>query len=247
MAFCNRGYKPLPTTFAACLKLWGERRSKRFDYITLLDNTLLFLDEGRGVFYVAFHGNVIVTFHPEFKVIDACGYSESPTTQDRITRLTGVLMRNDRKLGFDQYVRVGGYPYFAGMRINNHRQVLEEDRKPDYKTRPKREYTLRYATLWRRIFKVLVARWEIGEFKEYRTRVVNHTYDEGLVPFLACEKLLSATPMETNLPHDLAMALLSWRGAPETGDLATLLTARKALVRPLWLAHHDAYEIIEVK
>ena len=243
MGFASRGRTPLPRTFEACQKLWDDRRSKAKDYVTLASNTLLHFSEYSGVFYATFHGNAIVTYYPGYKTIDACGYASSPTTQDRLTRLTGACVHSNSRLGFDQPVRVGDYPYFAGMRIDNFGHVVEEDRKPDFKTRPIREWSLRYATLWKRIYKVLLARWELGEFSG--ERVTSWSLNHCQQALLDIEAIFANG--NTFIPRETAINLI-WGGTNTISpDLKPFLDHRKDSLRDWWLRRNDAYETIEVK
>lgn len=191
MGFSNRGWKPLPRTYAACQTLWADKQRSvtRNGYITLANNTRLRRSDDGEFFVATFHGNTIVRYYPDHKVIDACGFSTSPTTQDRLQRLTGARMYSDARLGYQQKVRVNGYPYFASMRIDNLGNLFEEDRRPDFKTRAKRDVTLRYTTLWKWLHKVLLGRWEIGEFKrEGYTRSWSDNRAQQAI--LECEDIL---------------------------------------------------------
>lgn len=247
MAFSNRGFgtRDTPRTYAACLWLWENRRSKRHEYITLGYNTRLFRDEAKGTFYATFRYHTIVTYYPDYKVIDACGFSGSPTTQGRISALANVRIYSDASLGFNERVRVNGNPYFAGMRIDNFGAVFEEDRRPDFKTRAKRDVTLRYATLWKRLHRVLLGRWEIGEFKR-EDYARSWSEDRSQQALLGCEEVFRLG--NTFIPHEVAMDLL-WGGtttAP-SADLHATLKHRKESLRNWWLLRNDGYETIEVK
>lgn len=238
------GTRDTPRTFAACQKLWDARHSKKKEYVTLGANTKLTFDERKGVFHALFHGSAIVTYHPDYKVIDACGHSESPTTQDRISRLANVHMHNNASLGFHQAVRVNGWPYFAGMRVDNLGIVFDEDRKPDFKTRPIREWTNRYATLWKRIYKYLLARWELGEF-EVEDYTHTWTLNRCQQALLEVEEFIAGGG--TYLEYEVVMDLLFGGSRPLGADLKGVLDYRKKELRDWWLKRNDGYETIEVQ
>lgn len=246
MGFANRGWKPLPRTYAACQQLWEEkaRSVARYGYVTLADNTLLRRGKDGEYFYVTFHGNRIVVYYPEVKVIDACGFENTPTTQDRIQRLTGVQMHSNARLGYAQNVRVDGWPYFPGMRIDNFGNVLKEDQRSDFRTVPKKAVTLRYTTLWKRLYKVLLGRWEVGEFKqENYTRSWNENRAQQAL--LECEDVFRCDA--TFIPHEVAMDLLFGGNNTLGKELADHLKHRKAQLRDWWFYRNDGFETIEVK
>lgn len=236
------GSSSTPTTFNACQRLWLQALARKLakGYLTLGHNTDLYKG-GEDYFYVKFHHNVIVTYYPDHKVIHACGYSESPTTQDRISRLTGVYMGNNSSLGFNERVRVNGWPYFDGMRIDNHGRVLEEDRRPDYETRPKKNVVQAYTNLFRRIEKLCLGRYELGEFRS--TEPYNPTVSQReALPLI--ENLIAEG--ETFIPHSLMRALLPFHQTTDIAFRDHLKRVKKAC-RDSHYKAHDGYETIEVK
>ena len=160
------GSRDTPRTFAACERVWNDKAVavKRYDRVKLGENTYLYRGDGR--YYATFHGNIIVRYYPEYKTIHGCGWEGSPTTQGRIAALTGVSMHSNSRPGYEEPVRVGGHPYFAGMRIDNYGYVFAEDQRPDYKEVVKKAVVHKYATLFRKIGKMTRGRWELGEWKE---------------------------------------------------------------------------------
>lgn len=237
------GSSDTPTTFAACERMWEQasERKKAKGYLVLGLNTTLWRDRRNGTFEARFHGNCIVTYYPEFKAINACGYSVSPTTQGRISRLAGVHMSNNSSLGYNERVRVNGYPYFDGMRIDNHGHVMEESQRPDYKTRPKKAVVQAYTTLFRRIEKLCIARYELGEFAADEPYNPTATQQEAV---LAVENLIAEG--ETFLPFRLMRAMLPFHqntGTPFRDHLKVV----KENCRDHYYRAHDGYETIEVK
>lgn len=238
MGFGNCKFKHTPTTYNDCERLWLQRSVSK-DTIPLAYNTVLL--RRPDCFEVQFHGYPIIRYYPDHKDIDAGGYADSPTTQHRISKLTGVSMHNNAALGFHEKVRVNGWPYFNGMRIDNFGHVLDEDCRPDHKTRPKRELVLRYTALWKRIYKILVVRWELGEFKVSLEELKS-------IPLTAAEgALLICEGAHDYIPTDVAINLI-WGGPRITSDdLKAHLDFRKNLLRGFWYTHHNGYETIEVK
>ena len=236
------GSSSTPTTFNACQRLWLQASARKLakGYLILGHNTGLY-KSGEDCFYVRFHHNVIVTYYPEYKVIHARGYSESPTTQDRISRLAGVYMSNNSSLGFNERVRVNGYPYFDGMRIDNYGRVLKEDQRPDFKTRPKKEVVQRYTNLFRRIEKLCTGRYGLGEFRS--TEPYNPTVSQReALPLI--ETLIAEG--ETFIPFRLMCAILPSHQTTDT-PFRDLLKRVKESCRDSYYKANDGYETIEVK
>lgn len=234
-----------PRTFAACKKMWDEASTRKLakGYLKLGDNTeLRYSGYDGGFFYATFHNNTIVKYFPEYKTIHGCGYEGSPTTQGRIRALAGVHMHSNSALGYEQGVRVGGYPYFAGMRIDNYGKVFPEDQKADYKTVTKKEVTQRYTNLFRKLEKVTIGRWELGEWPD------GMPLPEGS-PFAALmliEEQFAKGDMF--VPHDVfAIAIRPAAGIHKTGDLRAVLKCIKETYRSDYVRRNDGYETLEVK
>ena len=236
------GSSSTPTTFNACQRLWLQASARKLakGYLTLGHNTDLYKD-GDGCFYVMFHHREIVWYYPNHKVIDARGYSESPATQDRISRLAGVHMHSNSSLGYDERVRVNGYPYHPGMKIDNSGNVLEEDRRPDYKTRPKKAVVQAYTNLFRRIEELCIGRYELGEFMATEPYNPTITRCEAL-PLI--ENLIAEG--ETFIPFHLMRALLPYHTTTDT-PFRDMLKIVKENCRDSYYKAHDGYETIEVK
>lgn len=233
------GNRDTPTTHAACKRMWEKASSRKLakGYLTLGANTTLWRDGPN--FVACFHNNQIVVYYPGFKTINACGYSSSPTTQDRISRLAGVHMTSTSSLDCIQPVRVNGHPYFNDMRIDNYGHVLEEDQRPDYKTRPKKEVVQRYTTLFRRIEKMCLGRYELGEWEGPAMPAPG-----GLEALRQLEKILAEG--ETLLPSHLVRYVLPFHSTP-TAPFRDLLKIRKETYRKAFYRANDGYETIEVK
>lgn len=236
------GSSSTPTTFNACQRLWLQASARKLakGYLTLGHNTDLYKG-GEDCFYVKFHLNTIVTYYPDHKVIHARGYSESPTTQDRISRLAGVHMRNNSSLGFNERVRVNGWPYFDGMRIDNYGHVFEEDQRSDFITRPKKEVVQRYTNLFRKIEKLCIGRYELGEFRS--TEPYNPTVSQReALPLI--ETLIAEG--ETFIPFRLMCAILPFHQTTDT-PFRDHLKVVKENCRDSYYKANDGYETIEVK
>lgn len=236
-----------PKTYGDCLMRW-ERYSRtvaRHGRIAVGYNTYLYRRSDR--FVAEFHGHPIVTYHPGYKVIDACGYENSRTTQERLYALTGARVYSNKALGFHQNIRVNGYPYFSGMRIDDFGHVFEEDRKPDTKTVPVHAVAMQYAKLWRNVYKHLLARWELGEF-QLAEAPSGKGYGLGMSSALVkIEQALQAEGV-VFLPHDAVAELLYGDTTPEPPiQLKTLLDIRKAQLKSWWMHDRNGYEDIEVK
>ena len=236
------GSSSTPTTFNACQRLWLQASARKLakGYLTLGANTDLY-KSGEDCFYVKFHNHAIVIYYPDYKVISACGYSSSPTTQARISRLADVWMGSDSSLGFDENVRVNGYPYFDGMKIDNYGNVMPESRLPDYKTRPKKAVVQAYTNLFRRIEKLCLGRYELGEFATTEPYDPTVTRWESLI---LIENLIAEG--ETFIPHSLMRALLPFHQTTDI-DFRNHLKVVKESCRDSYYKAHDGYETIEVK
>lgn len=245
MGFANRGYKALPKTYDACDRMWQQAsaRARAKGFLVLANNTTL--HKGNGCYTARHQSTDIVTFYPKVKVVNAGRWSESPTTQDRITRLTGARMSSDRSLGVHENIRINGWPFFNGIRIDNFGCVLPEDQRPDKKTVVVKEVSLRYTALWRRIHKALAARWEVGEFS-HRDFNGQWSLNKCQGALLEIERMFGAG--EAYAPYELAMDLMF--GGPNTiasGGLQDVLKHRRAHLRDWWLNCNNGYETIEVK
>lgn len=240
------GTRDTPCTFAACKKMWDEASTRKLakGYLKLGDNTELhYSGYDGGFFYATFHNSTIVKYYPEYKVIDGCGYEDSPTTQQRISALTGCWMGNDSSLGFEQRVRVSGYPYFDGMRIDNYGKVLEADQRPDYKTVTKKEVTQAYTNLFRKLERVTIGRWELGEWPD------GMPLPEGS-PFAALmliEEQFAKGDMFVQ--HDVfAIAIRPVVVVlHKANDLRAVLKHIKETYRADYVRRNDGYETLEVK
>jgi len=243
MSGFSRGFgsRDTPKTFAACQKMWNDAsdRKKAKGYLILGTNTELSWNEYRSTFEVRFHNNCIVEYFPEFKIINACGYSTSPTTQGRISALTGCYIAQNAGLGYHESTRVNGFPYFDGMRIDNHGHVLEEDRRPDFKTVAKKEVVQRYTNLFRRIEKLCIGRYELGEWAN--TDNGNLTGSEAL---RLLENALAEG--ETFLPGRIVRCILPFHATVDTSFRELLKTAKETY-RGHYYKANDGYETIEVK
>lgn len=237
------GSRGTPHTYQACKKMWDEASSRKLakGYLVLGANTNLeWCEYDGGHFIATFHGNAIVRYFPEFKRVDACGYESTPTTQGRISRLANVYMSNNSRLGFEQTVRVNGWPYFDGIRIDNFGHVLEEDRKPDTKVVNVKAVVHQYTALFRKIEKVLAARWELGEFDTISNVIPADRYGQ----LDAIERLFAAG--ETFVPSPCARNFL----APcysSAGSLRDRLKEIKEELRSTYYTRHNGYETVEVK
>lgn len=151
-------------TFAACEKLWNEssNRKKAKGSITVGHNTELWRYTDR--YEITFHGNTIVTYYPEYRVISGGGYSESITTQGRIRAFTGINVGNNSRCGFNDTIRIDGYPFFSGIRVDNHGNIFPEDIRPDYKEVTVKEVVNQYTRLWKKIEAQIGIRYALGEF-----------------------------------------------------------------------------------
>ena len=238
------GSSTTPTTFAACQRMWNDasERKKAKGYLVLGRNTELHWNGYLACFVATFHNNAIVEYFPEFKRIYGCGHSTSPTTQGRISRLAGVHMTQNSRLGYDETTRVNGWPYFDGMRVDNYGHVLEEeDQKPDFKTRPKKEVVQRYTSLFRKIEKLCTGRYELGEFRS--TGPYNPTVSQReALPLI--ETLIAEG--ETFIPFRLMRAILPFHQTTDT-PFRDHLKMVKENCRESYYKANDGYETIEVK
>lgn len=236
------GSRDTPRTFAACARIWNDNAvaAKRYGRVKLGEKTYLY--KGDGQYYATFHDNIIVRYYPEYKTIHGCGWEGSPTTQGRIAALTGVSMHRNSRPGYKEPVRVGGYPYFAGMRIDNYGHVLAEDQRPDYKAVVKKAVVQKYATLFRKIEKMTRGRWELGEWKE-RAHSIR---DAGNLQFRALLRIEhSIAAGETFLDADDTNVLFGVY-TPLTSHTALIAALRDGL-RHQYYAANNGFETIEVK
>lgn len=258
MGYSAAVLKRTPRTYQACERLWTDRSTtvNRHGRLTLGHNTYLRRRDD-GTFEATYHDNVIVRYHPDHKVIDACGYSRAPTTQARISALANVHMHSDSSLGFTQNIRVNGYPYFDGMRIDNHGYILPEDIRPDTKRVERKEVQLQYTRLFRWLDKVLLARYELGEFETAPAhtstpinRGVNALLDldsvrlqGGSFPSAAmvCDLLWSSPGIYTEAGR------YKRDSSTPPAPLRAVLADLRAAYRKNYFRHHDGYETIEVK
>lgn len=233
----SRGFTTkVPRTFAAC-EQWlidHAREFKRKGFCTLGYNTEL--HQAEGYFFATFHGNPIVRFYPEYKTIDACGYEGSPTTQGRISALANVHMSSNSRCGFDEHIRVSGYPYRANMRIDNYGNVL--DKHPDTKTVNEKEVVKQYVALWRKIEKTLAGRWAVGEWAKHG----------GTDMFLSIRALMHVEDAldsgETFLPHDDVVQLFgTYTTKP---DLKDAIKAVREILRHDYYRRNGAYITLEI-
>jgi len=235
------GSRGTPRTFAACERVWNDKAVavKRYGRVKLGEKT--YLHKGNGRYYATFYGNTIVRYYPEYKTIHGCGWEGSPTTQRRITALTGVSMHSNSRPGYKEPVRVGGHPYFAGMRIDNYGYVLAEDQRPDYKEVAKKEVVRQYAALWRKLTKLIASRWAIGEFNE----AMLHTSVSREIALFTCERQLIAGP---NCWLDTESVTLLLGPVTQRGEALTeIVRAARDALRDTYYTRNDGYETIEVK
>lgn len=239
------GTRDTPRTFAACRKMWGEASTRKLakGYLKLGDNTELHYSEyDGGFFYATFHNNTIVKYFPEYKTIHGYGYEGSPTTQDRIKALAGCHMHSNAALGYEQGVRVNGFPFFDGMRITNEGHVFPEDQKADYKTVTKKEVTQAYTNLFHKLERVTIGRWELGEWPD------GMPLPEGS-PFAALmliEEQFAKGDMF--VPHDVfAIAIRPAAALHKANDLRAVLKCIKEKYRHDYVRRNDGYETLEVK
>ena len=161
----SRGFSgDCPRTYSACESYWNDatERKKAKGYLILGYNTNLYKED--GYYRATFHGNTIVRYYPEYRQITAHGWSTSPTTQGRICALTGVSMHSNSRCGFDEHVRINGYPFHEGIRVDNYGRILPADILPDRRRRVRRTVVTAYIQLWKAIAKQIEARYEMGEF-----------------------------------------------------------------------------------
>lgn len=240
----SRGFggRDTPRTFQACERLWADkpRAVKRYDRVKLGNETYLY--RGRDCFVAKFHDNTIVRYLPEHKTIHACGFDNSPTTQGRIGVLAGVRMSSNSKLGYEQSVRVNGFPYFDGMRIDNYGNIFEEDKLPDFKEVPKKEVVRQYVALFSKIKKLTLARWEVGEWND-RSAISYGTTLHTFQQLLKLEEEVNAG--ETHLDSVRLFSLFGAFGRATTHD--DMMKLLRDDLRVPYYTHYDGYETIEVK
>ncbi len=236
------GSRDTPRTFAACARIWNDKAVavKRYDRVKLGEQTYLY--KGDGHYYATFHGNIIVRYYPEYKTIHGCGWEGSPTTQGRISALTGVGMHRNSSLGYKEPVRVGGYPYFSGMRIDNYGHVLAEDQRPDYKEVVKKAVVQKYTNLFRKIGKMTHGRWELGEWKE-RAHSVRDASNLQFIALLRIERSIAAG--ETFLITEDVAELFGVYNTL-TSHTAFIAALRDGLRHQYYFVN-NGYETIEVK
>jgi hypothetical protein len=236
------GSRETPRTYQACERVWKDKAIavKRHGRVKLGNET--YLHQGGDRYYVTFHGNTIVRYYPEYKTIHGCGWEGSPTTQMRISALTNVPMRSDSSKGYKEPVRVDGYPYFPGMRIDNYGCVFDEDKRPDYKEVVKKEIVQQYVKLFRKLSKLTLARWELGEWKGRATHssgTTRHNFNQ----LLMLEEQINAG--ETFLDSGALFGLFNSFGAVKHHD--DMMKALRDDVRRWYYAHYDGYKTLEVK
>lgn len=233
----SRGFTAkVPRTYAACER-WlidHAREFKRKGFCVLGYNTEL--HQADGYFFATFHGNAIVRFYPEYKTINACGYAGSQTTQMRISQLAGVAMASNSRCGYNNTIRVNGYPYMNNMRIDNYGQVI--DKYPDTKKANKKEGVQRYVALWRKIEKLLTARWAVGEWVLYDKTGLFLSVDR----LQHVERAIEAG--ETFLDHtDVALLFGTHVTQP---DLKAAIKAVREALRHDYYLRNDVYETLEI-
>lgn len=236
-----RGLRYCPTSYESCQQLWEKKpRSVSINgYITLGNATTLHYDPAEPCFAIRFYSHVIVTFHPSHAVITMGRYRGSPTTRDRVRNLTGARVHSNSKLGYEQPIRIGAYPYFEGIRVDHQGVVLEEDRRPDYKMRSVMSIVHQYTALFRRIERLCEARYNLGEF-----RYTDWSAMAALAALLSIEKRIRQG--ETFLPRDEMCALLS--ACPSSyGTLHEHLVHVKVFLRSHYYHANGGSERVEVK
>ena len=236
MAFGRRRIT-LPKTKAACQKLWDDATPRKLakGYLTVAGDTELHIEY--GVFTLKFHGHDIVKYLDGYKTVYGGGYSTSPTTQGRITSATGASMHSNGKLGYEQTVRIGGYPFFDGIRVDDYGQVLEEDRRPDFKQVNVKAVVSAYTTLFKRIEKLIYGRYELGEWADGTYHSMSAQWDA----LLNIEDQLATGDAFPD--SDDVRTLLS---TSVRTDLRERLTAVKEALRDKYYARNNGYERIEV-
>jgi len=236
-----RGLRYCPTSYESCQRLWEmkPRSVSRSRRITLGSDTTLHYDPAEPCFTVRFYSMVVVTFHPSHAVITMGGYCGSPTTRDRVWNLTGARVHSNSKLGYEQPIRVGAYPYFDGIRVDHQGVVLEEDRRPDYKMRSVMSIVHQYTALFRRIERLCEARYNLGEFSGA---------DGSTMGALAALSLIEGRIGlgETFPPRDEMRVLLGACSRP-CDTFSEHLSAIKGLLQDHYYRTNGGYERVEVK
>lgn len=236
-----RGMRYCPTSYKSCQQLWEKKAHSvsRIGHVTLGNATTLQYDPAEPCFTVRFYSHVIVTFHPSHAVITMGRYCGSSTTRARVWNLTGASVHSNSKLGYEQSIRIGAYPYFEGIRVDHQGVVLEEDRRPDYKTRFVMSVVHQYTALFRRIERLCEARYNLGEF-----RYAEWSAMSTLAALLSIEKRIRQG--ETFLPRDEVCALLS--ACPSSYDtFHEHLLGVKASLRGHYYYANGGSERVEVK
>ena len=188
------------------------------------------------VFVVHRHGNPIVWIHPDHYLVNMQGWEAAPTTRHTVQEVTGAWVHSARR-GSEVSTSIGGYPYFAGIRLHTNGVVFEEDRRP-WKRRfisKEGQRTWRELMKWLRL--VAEARVNIGEFAG---GWAFSTYERGRRLEQLNHRRLTGTPPQ-DVPHDLLNMLL----APH--DTWEAANASLAASRADFYHHINAYEYRETK
>lgn len=188
------------------------------------------------VFVVYRHGNPIVWIHPDHYLVNMHGWEDAPPTRCTVREVTSAWVCRARP-GSEVSTSIGGYPYFAGIRLHTNGVVFEEDRRPWKRKFISKEgqRTWRELVKWLRL--VAEARVNIGEFAG---GWAFSTYEHGRRLVQLNDMRLAGTPPQ-DVPHDLLTMLLAPHDTWEEAEV-TLRCARLHFYHRI-----NAYEYREMK
>ena len=117
------------------------------------------------VFVVHRHGNPIVWIHPDHYVVNMQGWEATPSTRRTVQEVTSAWVCSARP-GSEVSTSIGGYPYFAGIRLHTNGVVFEEDRRPWKRRFISKEGQRTWRELMKWLRTAAEARVNIGEFAD---------------------------------------------------------------------------------
>ena len=118
-----------------------------------------------GVFVVYRHGNPIVWIRPDHYLVNMQGWEAAPTTRRTVREVTSAWACSARP-GSEVSTSIGGYPYFAGIRLHTNGVVFEEDRRPWKRRFVSKEGQRTWRELMKWLRTAAEARVNIGEFAD---------------------------------------------------------------------------------
>ena len=175
MAFTVRYVSGLPMTYEGWVKKFEGRKRKRSTNCIVIKRGMEVERTDRGL-DVSYNGGRFALVTPEWTQLWANGHDSSPSTTNLFDSICSA--RSHRHYGspaFETKLRVGGYPFFDGIRVLPGGIVYPEDIRSDFVKKVNPEVSKAYTAVMKFIKNSLRARWEIGEFAEVEYGYANHS------------------------------------------------------------------------